>query len=198
MISEWSCDTEDWSNGCWKFSFAITGINYNLTSYQLYYRQLMYWSITSIHKMYVVVIDLFTNLYDLKMKMQRVWWVKTPLMYSNPTSPISLSFSMLPSSRSSWRSENHLLMCSSDTLSHGQPLFSPTYKLQQQMQRWCWREMLSILFQAAGCLYPPSPLWLNTHVCAGLSGRRAWWNRTSKRGRKLYDRGTLKSRYEWF
>ncbi len=27
MISEGSCDTEDWSNGCWKFSFTITGIN---------------------------------------------------------------------------------------------------------------------------------------------------------------------------
>ncbi len=26
MFSEWSCDTEDWSNGCWKFSFSITGI----------------------------------------------------------------------------------------------------------------------------------------------------------------------------
>ncbi len=26
-ISEGSCDTEDWSNGCWKFSFAITEIN---------------------------------------------------------------------------------------------------------------------------------------------------------------------------
>ncbi len=25
-----SCDTEDWSNGCWKFTFAITGINYIL------------------------------------------------------------------------------------------------------------------------------------------------------------------------
>ncbi len=30
MISEGSCDTEDWSSGCWKFSFAITGINYIL------------------------------------------------------------------------------------------------------------------------------------------------------------------------
>ncbi len=30
MISEGSCDTEDWSNGCWKFSFAITEINYIL------------------------------------------------------------------------------------------------------------------------------------------------------------------------
>ncbi len=30
MISEGSCDTEDWSNGCWKFSFTITGINYIL------------------------------------------------------------------------------------------------------------------------------------------------------------------------
>ncbi len=28
MISEGLCDTEDWSNGCWKFSFAITWINY--------------------------------------------------------------------------------------------------------------------------------------------------------------------------
>ncbi len=27
MISEGSCDTEDWSNGCCKFSFAITGVN---------------------------------------------------------------------------------------------------------------------------------------------------------------------------
>ncbi len=26
MISE-GCDTEDWSNGCWKFSFAKTGLN---------------------------------------------------------------------------------------------------------------------------------------------------------------------------
>ncbi len=23
IISEGSCDTEDWSNGCWKFSFAL-------------------------------------------------------------------------------------------------------------------------------------------------------------------------------
>ncbi len=30
MISEGSCDTEDWSNSFWKFSFAITGINYIL------------------------------------------------------------------------------------------------------------------------------------------------------------------------
>ncbi len=28
MISEWSFDTEDWRNDCWKFSFVITGINY--------------------------------------------------------------------------------------------------------------------------------------------------------------------------
>ncbi len=27
MISEGLCDIDDWSNGCWKFSFAITGIN---------------------------------------------------------------------------------------------------------------------------------------------------------------------------
>ncbi len=27
MVFEGSCDTEDWSNGCWKFSFAITKIN---------------------------------------------------------------------------------------------------------------------------------------------------------------------------
>ncbi len=35
MISEGSCDTEDWSNGCWKFSFAITGINYILKDVQV-------------------------------------------------------------------------------------------------------------------------------------------------------------------
>ncbi len=30
MIYEGSCDTEDWSYGCWKFNFTITGINYIL------------------------------------------------------------------------------------------------------------------------------------------------------------------------
>ncbi len=30
MISEGSCDTKDGSNDCWKFSFAITEINYVL------------------------------------------------------------------------------------------------------------------------------------------------------------------------
>ncbi len=30
MISEGSCDTEDWSNICWKFRFVITGLNYIL------------------------------------------------------------------------------------------------------------------------------------------------------------------------
>ncbi len=30
MISEGSCDTEDWSNNWWIYSFAITGINYIL------------------------------------------------------------------------------------------------------------------------------------------------------------------------
>ncbi len=30
MISEGSCDTEDWSSGCLKFSFPITVINYIL------------------------------------------------------------------------------------------------------------------------------------------------------------------------
>ncbi len=28
MISGGSCDTEDWSNGYWKFSFDNKGINY--------------------------------------------------------------------------------------------------------------------------------------------------------------------------
>ncbi len=27
MISKESCDTENWSNGYWKLSFAVTGIN---------------------------------------------------------------------------------------------------------------------------------------------------------------------------
>ncbi len=30
LIYEGSCDAEYWSNGCWKFSFAITEINYIL------------------------------------------------------------------------------------------------------------------------------------------------------------------------
>ncbi len=30
MISEWSCDTEDWSNDHGKLSYDITGINYIL------------------------------------------------------------------------------------------------------------------------------------------------------------------------
>ncbi len=29
MIYEGSCDTEDWSNNCREFRFAITGININ-------------------------------------------------------------------------------------------------------------------------------------------------------------------------
>ncbi len=43
MISEWSCDTEDWSNVWWKFSFAITGINYSLKYMEIvnsYFKQL--------------------------------------------------------------------------------------------------------------------------------------------------------------
>ncbi len=32
MISERSNDTEDWSNDCWKFNFAITEIN-NILKY---------------------------------------------------------------------------------------------------------------------------------------------------------------------
>ncbi len=30
MIFEGSCDIEDWSNGCWKLSFAMTWIQYIL------------------------------------------------------------------------------------------------------------------------------------------------------------------------
>jgi len=30
LIFEGSCETEDWSNGCRKFSFDITGINCSL------------------------------------------------------------------------------------------------------------------------------------------------------------------------
>jgi len=35
MISEGSCDSEDWSNGCWKFSFVVSGINYILKSIEI-------------------------------------------------------------------------------------------------------------------------------------------------------------------
>ncbi len=39
MISEASCDTKDWSNGFWKVSIAIKGINYILkySSFKLQY-----------------------------------------------------------------------------------------------------------------------------------------------------------------
>ncbi len=29
-MTEWSCDTEDWSDDCWKYSFVIKGINHIL------------------------------------------------------------------------------------------------------------------------------------------------------------------------
>ncbi len=32
MISEGACDTEEWRNGCWKSSFAITRIS-NILKY---------------------------------------------------------------------------------------------------------------------------------------------------------------------
>ncbi len=35
MISEGLSDAEDWSNGCWKFSFAITRINHILKYIQI-------------------------------------------------------------------------------------------------------------------------------------------------------------------
>ncbi len=35
MVSEGSCDTEDGSNGFWKFSFVITDINYILKYIQI-------------------------------------------------------------------------------------------------------------------------------------------------------------------
>ncbi len=35
IISEVLCDTEDWINGCWKFSFAISGINYILKYFKI-------------------------------------------------------------------------------------------------------------------------------------------------------------------
>ncbi len=34
MISEWRCETEEWSNGSWKFSFAIKGMNYILNIFK--------------------------------------------------------------------------------------------------------------------------------------------------------------------
>ncbi len=49
MISEGSCDTKDRSNGCWKFSFAITGINiflkYIKNRKQLFYIVMMFHNI---------------------------------------------------------------------------------------------------------------------------------------------------------
>ncbi len=36
MTSEGSCDTEDWSNYCWRFSFDITGMNYSKKKIYIY------------------------------------------------------------------------------------------------------------------------------------------------------------------
>ncbi len=35
IISEGSCDTEDWSKGCIQFGFATTGINYILKYFKI-------------------------------------------------------------------------------------------------------------------------------------------------------------------
>jgi len=35
MLSEGSCDTEDYSNGCWKFNIAVIGRNYILKYIQI-------------------------------------------------------------------------------------------------------------------------------------------------------------------
>ncbi len=40
MISKGSCDTEDWSNGCWKFSLVIAGISYILKYNKISYIKL--------------------------------------------------------------------------------------------------------------------------------------------------------------
>ncbi len=49
MISEGSCDIEDWSNGFWNFSFAITEINYMLKYINIeicYFKRTIFHNIT--------------------------------------------------------------------------------------------------------------------------------------------------------
>jgi len=36
MISQGSCDTEYWSNGCWKFSFGSQNIFHNITVFTVF------------------------------------------------------------------------------------------------------------------------------------------------------------------
>ncbi len=43
MISEGSCDIDDWSNVCWKFSFALTEVNYILLYIQIENSYFKFW-----------------------------------------------------------------------------------------------------------------------------------------------------------
>ncbi len=73
MISEGSCDTEDWCNDCWKCSFAITFLNIlkhktlilNGNNNSLYYFCCIIWS----NKYSLAFKNIFENLHDFKLLM---------------------------------------------------------------------------------------------------------------------------------
>ncbi len=54
LISDWSCDTEEYSNGCWKFSFAIIGVNYILKYIKI---QNSYLNLSNISQYFTVFLN---------------------------------------------------------------------------------------------------------------------------------------------
>ncbi len=60
MIAEGSCDTEDWSDSCWKWSFANTEINYRYR-YNNHWPQ-NFWTIVYMKPLIVFLFLFFTIL----------------------------------------------------------------------------------------------------------------------------------------
>ncbi len=92
MISEGSCNTEDWRNGSWIFSFAITGINFILKYIKIkscfklkYFTTVLYfWS----NKYILLEHNRFLSKYEIlllniKIKYKKIWIIPNywPVMY---------------------------------------------------------------------------------------------------------------------
>ncbi len=79
-ISEGSCDTEVWSNGCWKFSFFFTEINYILKYIPLLLL-LNYYLYLLVHYIYTLYIwrvpvqkEQLINIYIFFLKDRSLLW----------------------------------------------------------------------------------------------------------------------------
>ncbi len=80
-IFEGSCDssdTEDWSNGWWKFSFAITGINY-------------IWKYITIENCYLISITILLFFIEY----MQPWWALEIRIYQFLTLPLVFNISVL-------------------------------------------------------------------------------------------------------